>query len=158
MNCRPGPGEEGTMDTRLSEPDRDRSLGPQSTPTGDGVDWQHSACTVKRDTTKWDIFASSAPGGPVPGYSSNACEIPAREVALHTCTVAKKMSLDRAQALKNKGIKIYVIGLGTGNDIDSAFLTQLSSGTDFTFITPNKSDLQSIFNAIAKDIKLRLVQ
>jgi hypothetical protein len=68
------------------------------------------------------------------------------------------MTLDRAQALKDKGIKIYVIGLGTGTEIDSAFLTQISSGTDFTYITPNKSDLESIFNTIAKDIKLRLVE
>jgi hypothetical protein len=33
----------------------------------------------------------------------------------------------------------------------------LSSGADFTFIAPASSDLEAIFNKIAKDIKLRLV-
>ncbi len=60
--------------------------------------------------------------------------------------------------LKDKGIKIYVVGLGTDDEIDKDFLKALSSGEDYTYITPNSSELESIFNKIAKEIKLRLVQ
>ena len=60
--------------------------------------------------------------------------------------------------LKNdpKNVKIYTIGLGP--QADGNFLTQVASGADFYHYAPSSSDLNAIFNAIAKDIKLRLVQ
>ena len=68
------------------------------------------------------------------------------------------MTLDNAQLLKNapKNVKIYTIGLGP--EADGNFLTQVASGADFYHYAPSSSDLSAIFNAIAKDIKLRLVQ
>jgi hypothetical protein len=68
----------------------------------------------------------------------------------------KQMALDHAQELKNRFVKIYIIGLGVG--IDKAFLSQIASGPAFEYYAPSSSDLQAIFNMIAKDIKLRLVQ
>jgi hypothetical protein len=34
----------------------------------------------------------------------------------------------------------------------------VATGSDYVYITPDSSDLESIFKKIAKDIKLRLVQ
>ncbi len=73
------------------------------------------------------------------------------------CGQARQLALNNAQVLKDKGIKIYVIGLGSSSEIDPAYLRSLSSGTDFTYIAPTSADLEAIFNKIAKDIKLRLV-
>lgn len=71
------------------------------------------------------------------------------------CQAAKQLSLDHATTLKNRFVKIYIIGLG---DVDRTFLAQIASGPSFEHYAPSSSDLQAIFNAIAKDIRLRLVQ
>ena len=125
--------------------------------TGDGRPWQQSSSTcIKRDTVKWNIFSTGY--GPVPGYSVDYCMIPQMNLALYTCATARQMTLDKAQVLKDRGIKIYVIGLGTDMEIDKAFLTQISSGENYTYTTDNSGELAGIFNKIAKEIKLRLVQ
>jgi hypothetical protein len=72
------------------------------------------------------------------------------------CGTARQMAIDHASALKARLIKIYTIGLG--NNIDSAFLSTVASGSDYVSIAPDSSELESIFRKIAKDIKLRLVQ
>jgi len=159
MNCRPGPGEETQMDVQLNQPNMEAgagsSLGISPTPTGDGQPVGSSQCgSVLGPTTEWAIFASY----PVPGYAPLACNIPPTNVVLNTCTIARDLAVDQSTTLKSKGIKIYVIGLGTGDEIDSSLLLQISSGSSFLYVTPNPGDLQAIFNAIAKDIKLRLVQ
>ena len=58
---------------------------------------------------------------------------------------------------RTRAIKIYVIGLGSSSEIDETYLRSLSSGTGFTYIAPTSADLEAVFNAVAKDIKLRLV-
>jgi hypothetical protein len=160
MNCRPAPGEEAVMYVDLNRPDMEVSegswLGISATPTGDGLPKSVSACGAGRSTTKWDMY--NPPGSPVPGFGPDTCYIPTANVILHTCTLARNLTLYQAQVLKDKGIKIYVIGLGSGDEIDADFLRQISSGDRFVYITPNAGDLQSIFNAVAKDIKLRLVK
>jgi hypothetical protein len=65
------------------------------------------------------------------------------------------MAIDHAQELKDKNIKIYTIGLG---DVDQNVLAAIASGPEFQYYTPNSDELESIFNAVAKEIKLRLVQ
>lgn len=158
MNCRPDSGD--SMFVNLNYPNMEISEGSAlpipPEPTGDGLPVGSSACDayIRRATTKWSVFGTY----PVPGYAPYACNIPDPSVTAQTCAIARSMVLDQAQVLKNKGILIYTIGLGTGNEIDSNLLLQISSGANFLYITPNPSDLQSIFNAIAKDIKLRLVQ
>jgi hypothetical protein len=66
------------------------------------------------------------------------------------------MAEANAQVLKNRGIMIYIIGLGS--DVNKVVLGNIASGPTFEYYAPDSSDLQSIFDAIAKDIKLRLTQ
>lgn len=68
------------------------------------------------------------------------------------------MTLTNAAALKARGVLIYTIGLEGDGGIDTTFLSNLSSGSSFAYVAPNASELQAIFNLIAKDITLRLVQ
>jgi uncharacterized protein YegL len=69
---------------------------------------------------------------------------------------AKQMAIDYAQDLKDQYVKIYTIGLG--NNIDEDFLSEVASGPTYEYYAPNSDELEAIFNAIAKEIKLRLVQ
>ena len=73
----------------------------------------------------------------------------------YICRTARQMAIDHTAALKSRFVKIYTIGLGS---VDQAFLNAVASGTDYVYITPNSSQLESIFRKIAKEIKLRLVQ
>jgi hypothetical protein len=68
------------------------------------------------------------------------------------------MAIDHAQELKDKGIKIYIIGLEGNGGVDKGFLGQVASGPGYEYYAPTPAELEGIFNAIAKDIKLRLVQ
>jgi len=139
--------------------------------TGDGKDQATTNCNrrcVRTDrwgtctewrgdlNTKWYLFESSL--GTVPRYTAEACSIPGSALVPYFCTAARQLALNNAQTLKNRFIKIYVIGLGSNQDIDRAYLRSLSSGDNFTFIAPTSGELKAIFNTIAKDIKLRLVQ
>jgi hypothetical protein len=103
--------------------------------------------------TKWYLF----PNYPVPGYGPEQCSIPMNVLLPYFCRTAKQLALDNAQVLKNKYIKIYAVG--PQGQVDQDFLEDLSSGAGYWFIydgTPG--DLQAVFQKIAKDIKLRLVQ
>jgi len=167
VNCRPDPGQEAYLQVYFYSPTvpayaQGAQMGPQGAGltayTGDGRPQGQSTCdsVIRRDTVKWDIFSTSY--GPVPGYAADTCNIPQPNLALYTCATARQMALDKAQILKSKGIMIYVVGLGTGDDIDIDFLRQISSGDKYLFTTDNSSELTGIFNKIAKQIKLRLVQ
>jgi len=75
------------------------------------------------------------------------------------CDMARQSALDNAQALKDRGIQIYCIGLGRERvTLDGDFLRAISSGSGYTYITPNSSQLEEIFQQVAMQIKLRLVQ
>lgn len=76
-------------------------------------------------------------------------------IANYVEEVGKKMAIDHAQELKDKGIKIYTIGLGS---VDQTFLSQIASGPAFEYYTPNSTELKDLFQKIATNIKLRLVQ
>jgi len=159
-NCRPqNAWEKSGMDVYFYRPDVPAySYGP-NTHTGDGLPLGQSKSTCyvgQAGTTRWDIFSTSY--GPVPGFAVDACGIDNVNLALYTCATARQMTLDKAQVLKDRGIKIYVVGLGTALDIDVDFLKRISSGDKYLFTTDNSSELTGIFNKIAKQIKLRLVQ
>ncbi len=94
-----------------------------------------------------------SPGTP-PG--ANVPNNPYGPLPTYVCTTGRSLAVDQAQILKNRSVKIYTIGLGTS--IDRTFLSQVASGSTFEYYAPTSSDLLSIFNLIAKDIKLRLVQ
>ncbi len=134
--------------------------------TGDGKatsgsSTNRTACTSGGSrylNTKWYLFETSlVPRAGGRTWPAEQCSIPMDDLVPYFCGKARQMALDNAQVLKNKGIKVYVIGLGSSNEIDPTYLRSLSSGADFTFIAPASSDLEAIFNKIAKDIKLRLV-
>jgi hypothetical protein len=165
-NCRTGDYPYMSVNSRLVKPDAvitsdvqfndDTTIryGNAASTTGDGKSVSSSACGTA--TTKWYLFEKN----PVPGYTAEFCKIPNNSTALipYFCETARQLALDNAQALKDKGIKVYVVGLGTSTEIDTAYLQSLSSGASYTYITPNSSELEAIFSKIAKEIKLRLVQ
>lgn len=131
--------------------------------TGDGKSTATTSCKncnywgcTSYPNTKWYLFESSL--GPVSGYSSESCSIPTNKLIPYFCQAAKTLAQQNAQSLKNRYVKIYVIGLGTGTEIDQNFLTSLSSGSDYAYFTPTSSELEAIFQKIAKEIKLRLIQ
>jgi Flp pilus assembly protein TadG len=140
---------------QLGKPDSETWLSIDPEFTGDGKPPASSKCGAYRTTTKWYVFGQY----PVPGYSDpEQCLIPQgyyQTLPLYICSTARQMTLAQAQILKNRFIKIYTIGLG---QVDQNFLHQVASGTAFEFYAPTSSDLQALFNLIAKDIKLRLVQ
>jgi Mg-chelatase subunit ChlD len=132
--------------------------------TGDGKATSGSTRTVCTSggsrylNTKWYLFETTlVPRSGGGTWPAEQCSIPMRDLLPYFCGRARQLALNNAQVLKDKGIKVYVIGLGSSSDIDPAYLRSLSSGTDFTFIAPSSADLEAVFNKIAKDIKLRLV-
>jgi hypothetical protein len=80
-------------------------------------------------------------------------------LAGYIANTAEQMAINKAASLKARGITIYTIGLkGDGGDPNTAFLNSLSSGSSYAYVAPTSAQLQAIFNTIAKDIILRLVQ
>jgi hypothetical protein len=162
-NCRSN--EYGSMDVRsyLYKPDviinnysdqesTANRYGFSADTTGDGKSVGASACPGLN--TNWYLFQKRT----VPGYTAESCGIPNGPLVKYFCETARQLTLDNAQVLKNRGVRIYVVGLGTSQQLDENFLKALSSGDDYTFITPSSSELDAIFQRIAKEIKLRLVQ
>jgi Mg-chelatase subunit ChlD len=132
--------------------------------TGDGKATSGTTRTVCASggsrylNTKWYLFETTlVPRSGGGTWPREQCSIPMSDLLPYFCGRARQLALNNAQVLKDKGIKVYVIGLGSSSEIDPAYLRSLSSGTDFTFIAPTSADLEAIFNKIAKDIKLRLV-
>ena len=84
-----------------------------------------------------------------------ACDINWSNMKNYAEAITKQMAIDHAQELKDNGIKIYTIGLG---GVDQNFLAQISSGQAFQYYTPDSNQLEELFQQIATNIKLRLVQ
>lgn len=128
------------------------SIGVESRPTGDGLPFPGPTACGQR-TTRWWVFEDY----PIGSYIEPYCNIPHNsELRPYVCATARQMAMDFAQELKDKHIKIYVIGLG---NIREDYLRSIASDPDdeFYYVTPDSSELESIFNTIAKLIKLRLV-
>jgi Flp pilus assembly protein TadG len=132
------------------------------TPTGDGNKTGGSPLTScgspshRYLNTRWYIFGDPKYG--LHGYDPLQCSIPESVLAPYICNTAKSMAIDHAQELKDKGIKIYTIGLEGNGGVDHGFLGQVASGPGYEYYAPTSDDLEGIFNAVAKEIKLRLVQ
>ena len=88
---------------------------------------------------------------PVPGYASDATCIPA--VNLHDYVIARAcaLTLASAQALKDRGIVIYTIGVGTS--VDQAFLQELADNPSTAYYAPTSADLSAVFAAIAEQTR-----
>jgi len=173
-NCRTTDYPYMSVSTGLQRPNSNTTgdffpgVNPDTTGDGKGTSTTNCRQCTRRDwlgrciawagylNTKWYLFESSL--GAVPGYTAEACSIPESALVPYFCSAARQLALNNAETLKSRFIKIYVIGLGTDQDIDQAYLRSLSSGDSYTYIAPDSGELKAIFNAIAKDIKLRLVQ
>jgi Flp pilus assembly protein TadG len=178
-NCRPLDYPDMQVSNELLRPTSTGNFpGVNPRLTGDGRPIGSSLCQGGGATTRWNIFQTrpvSRTGGGV--YSADACYIPhdtatpprIDDLLPYLCQTARQLALDNAQTLKNRGIQIYVVGLGVPPDIDINFLMNISSDCNqgvcvapgnehFTYITPNANGLQAIFNQIATNIRLKLVQ
>ena len=131
------------------------------TPTGDGNRTSGSPLTACTNNGRylnayWYVFSDSKYG--IAG-SPTQCRRTTSDLSFlpaYICNTAEQMAIDHAQELKNKFVKIYSIGLGS--TIDKTFLSQIASGATYAYYAPTSSQLQAIFQTIAKDIKLRLVE
>ncbi len=130
--------------------------------TGDGKNSGSTACPSwngSKDNVKWYIFEDPMYGldnfAATTGIDPEQCYIgdPAPLFAYHEW-LNKQMALDNAQALKNRDIEIYTIGLG---NVDQTYLEQLSSGPEFSYYTTDPAELAGIFQQIANILKLVLV-
>jgi hypothetical protein len=83
------------------------------------------------------------------------CSIPAGALDAYFCTEAKRRAIAHAAELKAKGVIVFVIGLG---NVDRTFLGQMASSAQTIYYAPDSSQLQSLFQQVAQQIQLRLVQ
>lgn len=121
-------------------------------PTGDGTT-NRIRCTTNGAltyTTRWYVFDAL----PVPGYAATANCIPVRALGSQFCYIANQLALNHATDLKNKNVVIYTIGLG---NVDAAFMGAIAS-PNLYYHAPTAADLEAIFQQVAQEIKLRLVQ
>ena len=139
-------------------------------PAGNGSTTQTCRSSLQGNnffqTTMWNRFTVVAPTTP---YTLGQC-VNDSVLGRYVCEQARQMAFNSAQVLKGRGVMIYTIGLGS--DVDDEFLKRLSSdcphwqnswpacnaNSGFAYIAPTPAQLQAIFNRIARDIKLRLVQ
>ena len=133
--------------------------------TGDGLPTGSTVCqsgspAAGYANTKWAVL--SDPDYGVANYSGTLgtsdpihCDINWSNMKNYVEAITKQMAIDHAQELKDKGVKIYTIGLG---GVDQNFLAQISSGQAFQYYTPDSDQLEELFQQIASNIKLRLVQ
>lgn len=150
-NC--DPGDVNSMRQYLAMPDREANLPERIRlrPTGDGV-FPASRCGMNVVTLKWNIFETR----PVPGYSPTACSMPDRVLGDYVCNLASTLAVEHARELKDEGVIVYTIGLGA--EIHTQFLEDLATSPQQVYIAPTSADLQAVFQKVAQDIKLRLVQ
>ncbi|MGD0276799.1 MAG: VWA domain-containing protein [Syntrophales bacterium] len=124
---------------------------PQYTGTGNTTGTCSSVSGIH--TTAWYVFSQY----PVSGSTDpQKCNISQGTLSSYICATAIQMAQDNAQTLKDRGVYIYTIGLGT--NVDQTFLQEVASNSSSYYYAPTSSELTSIFNAIAKDIQLRLTQ
>lgn len=139
-----------TVYNQLGRTDAETWLNIDPSETGDGRAQGQTHCS-RWPNTKWYVLDQY----PIPGYTSESCHIPTTRLAPYICATARQMAIAHAQQLKDRNIKIYTIGLG---GVDRAFLAAIASGPEYEYYTPTSSQLEAIFQKIAKDIKLRLVE
>lgn len=149
----------------LFDPFSGESLGVSQYQMGDGQPVISTKCVSGNPasrylTTKWGVLEDPTYGAhsyaPLAEVDPEGCAAAAPSIlANYAQYTARQMALDRAQTLKNQGVKIFTVGLGV---IDRTFLSTIASGQDFEFYTSDPSGLTQIFQQIATNIKLRLVR
>lgn len=129
--------------------DREQSIAIDPRRTGDGL-LAGSRCG-NIFSVRWMVFDPY----PVPGYGPTTCNIPSDDLGAYICAMARDFAVQHARELKDDDITVYAVGLG--ELINRDFLEDLASSPDQVYIAPTSGDLQSLFQKIAQDIKLRLV-
>ena len=161
-------GYAATWDIKLMNPDvQFQYFNVRQYKTGDGEVTGATSCQSGSpasgyDHTKWWVLEDDQYGVSNETYEEilnttdpEKCNISWSDMANYVSAVTKQMAIDHAQEVKDKGIKIYTIGLGS---VDQQFLASIASGPGFEFYTPDSSDLQYLFQKIATNVKLRLIQ
>ena len=141
--------------------------------TGDGLPTSSTVCqsgspAAGYSNTKWHVLDDPTYG--VNGYSEflnvnysdllnttnpEKCDLSMTYGRSYVEAITKQMAIDHAQELKDQGIKIYTIGLGS---VDPLFLAEIASGPGFEFYAPTSTELKSLFQKVATNIKLRLLE
>ena len=142
-NCVSGDG--GTTYGDIGNPLVEQWFGVNPAPTGTGtVSVKCPGSTQTLPTMRWYVFDTS----PVPGYAATATCIPDPALHDHTCNLATDLALTHAQELKNRGVTIYTIGLGS--NVNTALMQSLATDPSMYYHAPTASDLQGIFQTIAQ--------
>jgi len=136
--------------------------------TGDGEVTSTTSCQTggsnpsAYSNTKWWVLEDDEYGVYNPTYEAilettdpEKCDISKSKMATYVSAITKQMAIDHAQELKDTGIKVYTIGLGS---VDQQFLASVASGPGYEYYTPDSSELQYLFQQIAINVKLRLLQ
>ena len=150
-NC--DPGNVGTnVGDKLTDPTNGAQININpGQATGDGLA-VGSACG-NTTSTRWFIMDSY----PVPGYTPTACAIPeASTLCPYVCDMASTLAIAHAAELKNANVTIYSIGYSAG--VHTQFMQDIASNANMYYFAPNSTALAGIFQHIALEIKLRLVQ
>ena len=150
-NCVPGDG--GATNTDMGRPAVETWLGVSPMPTGPGTNSvKCPGSTQTLATMRWYIFDTDS----VPGYHPTSTCIP--DPALHdkVCSLATNLAVTHANELKAKYIKIYTIGLGT--NVNTTLMQTLATDPSMYYYAPTSGQLTAIFQRVAQEIKLRLVQ
>lgn len=147
-NC--DPGDDNNTADQLRSPDQEGKDIAAALPTGDGLAAAGSKCG--KTTTRWMIFDTK----PVPGKLSDDCDLADPSLGDHVCLLASTLALQHAQELKDRKVTIFTIGLG--ERINRDLLEGIASSPDLYYNAPTSGQLQAIFQKVAQDIKLRLVQ
>jgi len=129
--------------------------------TGDGIGGGGTACPWTWNT-KWNILSHPDYGKQISQYISGVgltqCGISQSDMSNYVEEVATKMAIDHAQELKDKGIKVYTVGLGANTATHKATLAAIATGPAFAYYDSSAANLTEMFHAIATNIKLRLIQ
>ena len=142
----------GTVQSGMMDPVTGNNLGVTALPTGDGVSNVKCGASPTAPSVYWMAFNTYPP----PGYTPTSGCIPNATLNTHMCNMIHAMALDNAAALKKRGVVVYPIGLGNG--VDKTFMANLASSPDKFYYAPTSADLQAIFQQVAQQIQLRLVQ
>lgn len=147
------PGDNGSMYRNLGDPSvEDRWLDIDPTLTGDGYGTVSCGSSRNVYSTHWLVFDTV----PVFGHGPNDNCILLSQLHDYTCTLVRQRALDNAAVLKQRGIIIYCIGLGSR--VDGAMMEQIASSPDKYYHAPTSDQLEAIFQRVAQQIQLRLVR
>lgn len=136
-------------------------------------------------STRWDIFGhpdhgifstayrsnigelGSLTGSPYDcrNYSATASLNQLKFLPEYVCALFHNLPRSHAQEMKDSGIKIYSIGLGMSGAESLDFITDIASpdptpgdGVNPYVFVPTTTELQGVFNRIARDIEVRLAE